>query len=221
MNGVHDMGGMHGLGPIDPESEATEPLFHEPWEARALALTLAAGAWGRWNIDVSRHERESIPGPDYLRMSYYEKWITGLESLMLKTGLVTTEELASGRPAEGVAKATPPLTGERVPGMLASGGPVSREIAAQPRFAVGDKVRARNLNPNGHTRLPRYVRGRPGVISRRHGAHVFPDAHAHGLGEQPQPLYQVRFEAADLWGPASAQKSAVYLDLWESYLEPA
>ncbi len=218
MNGVHDMGGMHGLGPID--LEADEPLFHEPWEARALALTLAAGAWGRWNIDVSRHERERIPGPDYLRMSYYEKWITGLEVLMLRTGLVTPEEMTTGQPQSGVAKAAPPLTAERVAGSLAAGGPADREASAPARFATGDAVRARNLNPAGHTRLPRYIRGHAGVVTRHHGTHVFPDTNAHGGGEQPQPLYQVRFEAAELWGDI-AQRSAVYLDLWESYLEPA
>jgi nitrile hydratase len=219
MNGVHDMGGMHGLGSIDPEPD--EPIFHERWEARALALTLAAGAWGRWNIDVSRHERERIPGPDDLRMSYYEKWITGLEGLLLKTGLVSEAELASGQPDAGAAKASPPLTADRVAPSLAQGGPVDRNIPTPPRFAVGDAVRARNLNPTGHTRLPRYVRGHAGVISRRHGAHVFPDANAHGLGEQPQPLYQVRFEAAELWGADARGRGAVYLDLWESYLEPA
>ena len=219
MNGVHDMGGMHGMGPVAPEAD--EPLFHEPWEARALALTLAAGAWGRWSLDATRHQRELIPGPDYLRMSYYEKWIAGLEALMLRTGLVTAEELASGRPAPGAAKANPPLTAERVAGVLASGGPTERDVDRAPRFAVGEAVKARNLNPTGHTRLPRYVRGRAGAITRRHGAHVFPDANAHGLGEQPQPLYQVRFEAAELWGDAARGRGAVYLDLWEDYLEPA
>jgi nitrile hydratase subunit beta len=218
MNGVHDMGGMHGLGPIDPEPD--EPLFHEAWEARALALTLAAGAWGRWNLDASRHQRELIPGPDYLRMSYYEKWIAGLEGLLVKSGLVSAEELASGRSAPGAVKATPPLLAERVPAMLAGGGPTLREIDRAPRFGVGDRVRARNLNPTGHIRLPRYARGHVGVVGRSHGAHVFPDAHAHGLGERPQPLYQVRFEAAELWGDAAQGPGAVFIDLWEDYLEP-
>jgi nitrile hydratase len=219
VNGVHDMGGMHGLGPID--SEPHEPLFHQPWEARALALTLAAGAWGRWSLDASRHQRELIPGPDYLRMSYYEKWITGLEALLVKTGLVTEAELASGAPAPGTAKASPPLTGARTPAMLASGGPTLREIPRAPIFSVGDKVRARNINPAGHTRLPRYARGHVGIVSHSHGAHVFPDANAHGLGEQPHPLYQVRFEAAELWGDAARGRGAIYIDLWEAYLEPA
>ena len=219
MNGVHDMGGVHGLGPIAPEAD--EPLFHEAWEARALALTLAAGGWGRWNIDRSRHQRELIPGPDYLRLGYYEKWITGLCELMVQTGLVTREELASGRPAPGGARQTPPLTADKVAESLARGGPTDRPSARAPVFAVGEAVRARNLHPKGHTRLPRYVRGRPGVISRRHGDHVFPDTNAAGQGEQPQPLYQVRFEAQDLWGDNGFGRGAVYLDLWEDYLERA
>ena len=219
MNGVHDMGGMHGLGPISPPTE--EPVFHEPWEARALALTLAAGAWGRWTLDASRHQRELIPGPDYLRMSYYEKWITSLETLMVNGGLVTDGEIASGRPAEGAVKASPPLSAEQVEPAMARGGPTDRPLPKPPRYVVGDVVRARNINPTGHTRLPRYARGHVGVISHDHGGHVFPDTNAHGLGEQPQPLYQVRFEAAELWGPDADGRGAVYLDLWETYLDPA
>ena len=219
MNGVHDMGGMHGLGPIAPETD--EPIFHAPWEARALALTLAAGAWGRWTLDASRHARELIPGPDYLRMSYYEKWITALESLLARAKLVAPEELASGHPAPDSFRATPPLTATGVASAMARGGPTSREIAARPRHAIGDLVRTRNINPIGHTRLPRYARGHVGTVSRAHGVHVFPDANAHGLGEQPQPLYQVRFEATELWGADDVARGAVYLDLWESYLEPA
>lgn len=219
MNGVHDMGGVHGLGPIAPEPN--EPLFHEPWEARALALTLAAGAWGRWPIDTSRHARERILGPDYLRMSYYEKWIAGLETLLTNAGLVTVGELASGRPDPAAARASPPLTVDRVAASLARGGPSSRPATAASAFAVGDRVRARNINPVGHTRLPRYARGHVGLITHDHATHVFPDANAHGHGEQPQPLYQVRFEAAELWGPDGDGRSAVYLDLWESYLDRA
>lgn len=224
MNGVHDMGGMHGLGAIHPGGGAPgadEPLFHEPWEARALALTLAAGAWGRWNIDMSRHQRELIPGPDYLRMGYYEKWIAGLAELLAAHGLATRAEIASGRAEAGAARLSPPLTADRVAAVLAQGGPSLRAIDAAPRLAVGMRVRARNMHPSGHTRLPRYARGRSGVVSRLHGPHVFPDAHAHGAGEQPQHLYQVRFEAAELWGAAADGRSAVHLDLWESYLEPA
>jgi nitrile hydratase len=208
MNSVHDMGGMHGLGPVDPDPD--EPVFHAPWEARVLALVLAVGAWGRWNIDASRHARERIPGPDYLAMTYYEKWLAGLVTLMNETGLM---------PAADAPKASPPLAAERVPAMLASGGPTLRSTDAKARFAIGERVRARNLNPTGHTRLPRYVRGRIGTVERRHGAHVLPDANAHFRGERPEALYGVRFTAAELWG--ADRRDSVHLDLWESYLEPA
>jgi len=216
MNGVHDMGGMQGFGPV--AAEANEPVFHERWEGRALALTLAVGAWGRWTLDASRFARERIPPAEYLRMTYYEKWITGLTTLLVETGLVTREEVANGRSAPGAKKADPPLKADRVAASLANGGPTERWVANKPRFSPGMSVRARNKNPSGHTRLPRYVRGKHGMITRHHGAHVFPDANAHGLGEQPQHLYQVRFEAQELWGETS--NSAVYIDLWESYLEP-
>jgi nitrile hydratase len=219
MNGVHDMGGMHGLGPIAPETD--ELLFHARWEASALALNLAVAAWGRWTLDASRHARELIPGPDYLRMSYYEKWVAGLEALMVEAGLVTTDELATGQPAAGAAKASPPLTADRVAAGIAHGGPTNRETGKAPRFAVGARVRTRNINPTGHTRLPRYARGHAGVVTADHGDHVFPDTNAHGQGEQPQRLYQVRFAARDLWGEAARSDDEVFLDLWESYLDPA
>ena len=217
MNGVHDMGGLHGLGPIAPR--AGEPVFHAPWEGRVLALTLAVGAWGRWTLDASRHQRELIAGADYLRMSYYEKWLTGLVELMVKAGLVTRAEIAGGQPTAGAVRATPPLAKDRVAETLAAGGPSSRRAAAPRRFAVGDKVRARNINPLGHTRLPRYVRGRQGVVERDHGVHVFPDTNAHGLGEQPRRLYGVRFSVRSLWGDAAATLDSVHLDLWDDYLE--
>ncbi len=216
MNGVHDMGGMHGFGAVAPE--AGEPVFHERWEARALALTLSAGAWGRWTLDASRFARERIPPADYLRMSYYEKWIAGLATLLVEARLVTREEIANGRAAAGAAKSAPPLTADRVPASLAHGGPTVRTVSVEPNYSPGMTVRARNIHPMGHTRLPRYARGKVGTVTRHHGAHVFPDSNAHGLGEQSQHLYQVRFEGRELWGEAN--NSAVYIDLWESYLEP-
>lgn len=214
MNGIHDMGGMHGLGPIAPEVD--EPLFHEAWEARILALRLAVSIG---TLDSWRHRRELIPGPDYLRMSYYETWLACLEDALVDHGLATREEIASGRAAPGSARATPPMTVDLVPVVLGAGGPADRADGPAPSFAVGRRVRARNLHPTGHTRLPRYVRGREGVITRVHGVHVFPDANAHGLGEDPRPLYQVRFEAAELWGRDFGGGGAVHLDLWEPYLE--
>jgi nitrile hydratase len=219
MNGVHDMGGMHGMGPV--EYERGEPVFHTRWEARAFALTLAMGAWRKWNIDAGRHSRELIPPAEYLRMSYYEKWIEGLVELSVQHGLVTRAEIDSGVPAPGSAKSTPPLTAAKVPTTLIKGGPTSRSVAVAAGFRAGDRVRARNINPTGHTRLPRYLRGKLGVIDRDHGVFVFPDTNAHFLGENPNHVYSVRFSARELWGADANARDAVYADLWESYLEPA
>jgi nitrile hydratase beta subunit len=219
MNGVHDMGGMHGMGPI--EYERDEPVFHARWEARALALMLAMGAWRKWNIDASRHSRELIPPADYLRMSYYEKWIEGLVELSIKAGLIARAEIETGCPAPDSAKATPPLTAANVASTLSKGGPSSRDVAVAPRFQVGQRVRARNIHPAGHTRLPRYARSKLGAIDRDHGVHVFPDTNAHFLGEKPQHVYSVRFAARELWGEQASPRDAVYIDLWDDHLDPA
>lgn len=218
MNGIHDLGGMQDMGPIDPEPG--EPVFHEPWEGRAFAMNLAIGAWRKWNIDAGRHQIELIPAAEYLRMSYYEKWSTRLIALLVKTGLVSSAEIASGRPDAGASRATPPLTAAQVPGVLASGAAASRQVPVAPRFQIGQPVRARNINPTGHTRLPRYVRGRLGSIHRDHGVYVFPDTNAQFLGEKPQHVYSVRFAARELWGEEASARDAVYLDLWDDYLEP-
>lgn len=219
MNGVHDMGGMEGLGPIEPEKN--EPVFHEAWEGRMLAINIAVGAWGKWNIDAGRHSRELIPGAVYLRSGYYEKWMLGLGELLVKSQLLTREELEGGTPAAGSEKATPPLTAEKVGPALTKGRPVTRNVSVPAAFRPGQSVHAKNIHVPGHTRLPRYARGRQGVIHRDHGVHVFPDSNAHFQGEQPHHLYSVRFEARELWGETAHGRGAVYLDLWEAYLEPA
>jgi nitrile hydratase len=216
VNGIHDMGGMANLGPVAPEAD--EPVFHEAWEGRVHAMTVASPTRG--NIDAGRHQRELIPGPQYLAMSYYEKWFASLSALLLKHGLATPQELASGRADPKAPKATPRLAAGAVTAAMTTPGSYVRE-AAPAQFAVGDDVRARNLNPPGHPRLPRYVRGRQGVITALHGAHVFPDSNAHGKGEDPRPLYTVRFAATELWGPDANPKDSVSLDLWEPYLERA
>jgi nitrile hydratase beta subunit len=218
MNGVHDMGGMHGTGPIAPEPN--EPVFHERWEARTLALNLAAAALGKWNIDAGRHSRERIPPAEYLCMSYYEKWLAGLIMLLDESGLVTRAELESGQPATDTAKAAPALTADQVASMIARGRSFDRPVNRPPRFAIGQRVRATKINPTGHTRLPRYARGNVGVVDRLHGGHVFPDSNAHFQGENPQHLYSVRFSARELWGETAGARDAVYIDLWEDYLEP-
>ena len=217
MNGVHDMGGMHGMGPVAPEAD--EPVFHREWEGRVHALTLASPTRG--NIDAGRHERELIPGPDYLSMSYYEKWLRSLCELIRKADVATREELESGKSAPGSPKSGPRLKAVDVPAVLTRPGSYLREAAAPTAFAVGDRVRCRNINPTGHTRLPRYVRGHAGEIVAWHGAHVFPDTNARGEGEDPRHLYSVRFSARELWGEAANPRDTVTLDLWEPYLERA
>ncbi len=216
MNGPQDMGGQIGFGPVRPETD--EPVFHADWERRVLAFTLAMGATGSWNIDASRHAREKIPALNYWSSSYYEIWLEALARLMIEHGLIDPAEVASGRmqaPAKPVKRL---LTAEMVPATLAKGGPANRPSNRQNLFSVGDKVRARNIHPEGHTRLPRYARGKAGEIVVAHGTHIFPDSAAHGKGEDPQWLYTVRFSARELWGRESPDH--VHIDLWEPYLEP-
>ena len=218
MNGIHDMGGMHGMGPI--RQEKNEPVFHEAWEGRVFAINRAITAWRKWNIDASRHGVELIPPADYLRMSYYEKWLARNMVLLVKHGLITQHELETGKPAPGSQKLTPPLAAAAVPAMVTRRVSYMRPQAeAKARFQVGDRVRARKLNPVGHTRLPRYARGRQGVIAGLRGVFVFPDTNAHFQGEQPQQLYSVRFAARELWGDGVSPRDSVYIDMWDSYLE--
>ena len=219
MNGVHDMGGMHGMGPI--EEEQNEPVFHHPWEGRVFALRRATSAWGKWNIDYRRYEIELLPPADYFRMSYYERQFAALRETLVKRGLLTRAELESGTPAEGSPKKVPPFTVEKVAELVAKGAPTSRDVAVAPRFQAGQRVRARNMHPVGHTRLPRYARGKTGTIDRDHGVFVFPDTNAHFLGEKPQHVYSVRFAARELWGEQAAPRDSVYADMWDDYLEPA
>jgi nitrile hydratase len=222
MNGAHDLGGMHGLGPINPEPEAEEPVFHADWEKRVFGLTLAAAFPGKWNIDMSRYARERQHPIDYLRHTYYENWLAGLEKLLVEAELVNPEELKTGKAAgpadEPIQQRA--LKAEEVAETIAKGSPVAMTISTLPRFKSGDSVRAVNRHPTGHTREPRYVRGRMGVIHEYHGAHVFPDRNAEG-SKEGRHLYSVRFSAKALWGESAPGRNAIYVDLWEDYLEAA
>ncbi|WP_394892808.1 nitrile hydratase subunit beta [Mesorhizobium sp. AaZ16] len=219
MNGPHDLGGQMGFGPVAPEKD--EPYFHAEWEKQALGVTLTAGAMGHWTIDESRHARESLHPADYYSSSYYEIWIKALETLLKRHGFVTDEELAAGK-AQG-AGTTPKrvLTAENVAAVLAKGGPCDRPVDAPPRFKAGDRVRTKNFHPTGHTRLPRYARGKLGVVETVRDGFVFPDSNAHGDGENPQRVYTVVFSAAEIWGEGADPTLTVSIDAWESYLEPA
>jgi len=217
VNGIHDMGGMHGMGVV--RTELDEPVFHAEWEARVFALRRAAGAWRRWNIDAMRHSVERVPPAEYLAAGYFGRQFLGFIELLIERGFVTRAEIESGRPAPGVPRLSPPLQADDVAQLVARGAPSSRATPAAPRLRVGQSVRARDLNPLGHTRLPRYVRGRHGTVIRDHGVFVFPDTNSQFRGEQPQHLYGIRFGARELWGEGADARDAVYLDLWEDYLE--
>lgn len=218
MNGPHDLGGQHGFGPVAPEPN--EPYFHGDWEKRALGVTLSCGAFGAWTIDESRHARENIPPATYLSASYYEIWIRALETLLERHGFVSAEELSTGRMLEKGAVPKRVLTADMVPAVLAKGGPCDRPVATPPRFAAGARVRTRNFNPTTHTRLPRYARGKVGVVEAVQGSFVFPDDNAHGRGENPEWVYTVVFDGGEIWGEDAADGLTVSIDAWESYLEP-
>lgn len=217
MNGPHDLGGQMGFGPVAPESD--EPYFHADWEKRALGITLSCGAFGAWNIDESRHARENVPPADYLSASYYEIWIRGLEALLERHGFVTAEEIRAGSKLQEPAVPKRVLAAELVAGVLARGGPCDRPVDVKPRFAAGDRVRTRNFNPATHTRLPRYARARTGIVETVQGSFVFADDNAHGRGENPQWVYTVVFDGAEIWGEGADPSLTVSIDAWESYLE--
>jgi nitrile hydratase len=208
------MGGMDGMGPIVHEQH--EPVFHEEWEGRAWGLQRAAGPWGRGRWGSTRYELERIPAADYLRMSYYERWFTVLVNRLLRSDLVTAAELASGRADPGRPKPTlppaPPRTGP---------GSARLEVRVRAAFRLGQRVRARNIHPEGHTRLPRYTRGKRGTVIRDNGVFALQDTDAAGrsLGGKPQHVYTVRFASRELWGDRGSARDSVYVDLWEDYLE--
>ena len=233
MDGVHDLGGMHGFGPV--EREADEPVFHAPWEAVVVAIRRSRAIGRLFNIDEFRHSIERMEPAHYLGSSYYERWLDGLARVLVEKGVVTLKELeeraASFRarpegPAAGSGQcprgARTPGDGDGLPSPLNFVPPsTTRTSSESPRYVPGDRVVSRSFHPSGHTRLPRYARGKPGVIHRLHGIHVFPDTNAHGLGERPQPLYSVRFDARALWGESAEPNHHVHLDLWESYVRSA
>ncbi|MBT5981395.1 MAG: nitrile hydratase subunit beta [Acidiferrobacteraceae bacterium] len=223
MSGGHDLGGLSGLGPIAPEPESSEPVFHAEWEKRVFALTMASGFLRRWNLDESRHARERQHPADYLRNSYYENWLAGLQTLLVEKDLLSAKELATGASQSGVSDdEAAPLQAKDVPQILSRGGPVEMVIERAPCFTLGDRVRVCSQDPKAHTRAPAYVRGRTGFITAHHGAHVFADQHARGqrVGHH---LYSVAFSSSELWASPENRDTEfkVMIDLWEPHLELA
>jgi nitrile hydratase len=218
VNGIHDMGGMHGFGKVEPEPN--EPVFHAAWEGRVLAMQRAIAYTGAWSIDTSRAAQESLPAQVYLGVSYYKRWALGLEQNLLGKGLVGADELAAGHALYPGTPVDRVMTAADIAPALTR-GKFGRTPTASARFTIGERVRAKNMHPATHTRLPRYVRGHVGVIERIEGCHVFPDSAAVGAGENPQWLYTVVFGGRDLWGEASDPTVKVSIEAFEPYLEPA
>ncbi len=216
-NAIHDMGGMHGFGPV--EEEADEPVFHTKWESRVYAMNRAMGPLRLWTIDESRSAQESLPPSVYVSISYYHRWLLGLEKRVLEHNLASPEELEAGKALQSVDKPNRIFTPEDADNLTR--GNFERDAAAPAKFKAGDRVRTRNINPDTHTRLPRYARDKEGVVEAVRGCHVYPDSVATGGGEDPQWLYTVVFPGTELWGEASDPSLTVSIEAFEPYLDPA
>ncbi|HZZ63484.1 MAG TPA: nitrile hydratase subunit beta [Roseiarcus sp.] len=219
MNGIHDMGGMDGFGKVEPEPD--EPVFHAPWEGRVMAMMRAMGAAGAWNLDMFRDAREQQPPEVYLASSYYQSWLLGLETLALRRGYVAPEELAAGHPLHPARSLPRDVLRARDAPAAVLRGSYERPSTSPALFKAGDRVRTRNMHPTTHTRLPRYARGRLGVVERVLGCQVFPDSSALGNGEDPRWLYTVVFEGRELWGSDTDATLKISIDAFEPYLERA
>jgi nitrile hydratase beta subunit len=217
MDGVHDMGGMDGFGKVNPEPN--EPVFHQRWEGRVRAMSSAIRGLGVWSIDVDRYGIELLPPHVYLASSYYERWFLRTVQLLVQRGLIEADEMAAGHALRsGKSLDRGPFTLADVERVMRRGS-YGRPVLAPERFKIGDRVRAKNIHPKTHTRLPRYARGHVGVVERLHGAHVFPDSVVAGKGEDPQWLYTVRFDAQELWGADADPTVTISIEAFEPYLE--
>lgn len=216
-NSIHDMGGMHGFGPI--EVEENEPVFHELWESRVYAMNRAMGPLRLWTIDESRSAQETLPPSLYVSATYYQRWLLGLERRVLEHNLAGTDELEAGKSLRSTDKPNRIFTPEDADNLTR--GNFERDAAAAPKFKAGDRVRTRNINPETHTRLPRYARDKEGQVEAVRGCHVYPDSVANGGGENPQWLYTVVFPGPVLWGDDSDPSVKVSIEAFEPYLVPA
>ena len=217
MDGIHDMGGMDGFGPIPIKNK--EPVFHATWEARVWAMNTALGAWGEWNIDAGRYTLEQLDPALYLSSSYYQRWLFRTENLLVDHGLVSREEIETPPANRNTKNSREPLSFDDILTRQRNTRSARLNDDVAPRYHVGDQVRARNIHPKGHTRIPRYVRGRLGVIDRDHGVFIFPDTNAVFAGKRPQHLYSVCFTAREIWGAEAVITDKVYVDMWDDYLE--
>jgi nitrile hydratase subunit beta len=218
MNSIHDMGGMHGMGPLVIEHD--DAVFHEYWHGRVFAMRMACAFHRKWNADMGRYARERMPAGEFLAASYYERAVYALERVLVESGLLGEDELSSGKATTPV-EVEGTLQPEQVATIVRTRRKARMDVAVAPLFKVGDAVVTRNSHPEGHTRLPRYARGRRGVIDRDHGVFSFADSNAMTRDRKPQHLYSVRFAATELWGDAASPRDSAYLDLWDDHLQHA
>jgi nitrile hydratase subunit beta len=217
-NSIHDLGGVHGFGPI--EAPPAEPPFHDRWEGRVFAMQRAMGFIGLWTIDAGRASLEHLPPLDYLGSSYYRRWFLGLEQRLLQRGLVGADEIAAGHSLHP-ANPVPRTLGRGDVDKTLVRGEFGRPTNQVARFKEGDRVRTKNINPPTHTRLPRYARAKVGRVEAVRGCHVFPDSAALGQGDNPQWLYTVVFSGRELWGADADPAVEVSIEAFEPYLDPA
>lgn len=218
MDGVHDLGGMQNLGPVERE-ESPEPVFHAEWEGLVFAYTLAGLGAGYFKIDELRRSNESMPPVSYLAARYYEKWLFALESILMEKNVLTPEELTGGRSLRNDGFALPPVSLKKALYALTNPMPARLAIEVRPRFRPGDDIVARNMTPRHHTRLPRYIRGRRGTVEEDHGVFTLPDTNAHGGPKRPQHVYSVRFAAREVWGDQAPPRDSVHVDLFDDYMD--
>ena len=219
MNSIHDLGGMENVGVLD--IEANEPVFHHDWERKVFTFALSLIGARYFGLDEVRHAVERMPPADYLLAPYYETWLYGMTSLLVEKNVLTREELATGRslrPDNGnLLPAFPPQMAGYI---MTQPIPTMVDVNVPARFKPGDDVVARNFHPTTHTRLPRYARGKRGVVEEVYGIFPFSDAVAHGGPDRPQHVYSVSFTARELWGDDAAAGDTVSMDLFEDYLDP-
>lgn len=217
MDGIHDLGGKQGFGPVDVDEE--QVAFHADWEGRMWAIAQCAGGRDGWTLDWWRHCRELIDPVDYLARPYFDSWMQAYTATYIDSGTISLDEIIHAKSATP-AVAPPPAknSADVLADVQAQGISFEKPLQQAPRFTVGDNVMTRQLTTTHHTRLPAYARGKPGIIHAHHGAHIFADSSAQG-DESAQHIYSVAFAARDLWPEARNSKDRVFLDLWESYLE--
>lgn len=218
MDGIHDMGGMDNFGPVVPEQN--EPVFHEDWERTVFAHLIAMLGAGYFSVDEVRRATEMIPPAKYLNSSYYEKWLESALALLYEKGVLTPEEIEQGKSLrEGTKR--PPLPKQGAEFVLNNPVPASLDVEVAPKFKPGDRIVTRNMHPHHHTRIPRYVRAKRGVVEKDYGVFLLPDTNAHGGPDTPQHVYSVRFTARELWGDSAPPNDSLYIDLFDGYMEHA